>query len=80
MMICSLLLGILCAVPQVGAALLFDGDADAEIEDDVADNNDDDDHPRVLPRRRQQPRAVNPAINQINRRRRTKRSSRTTAI
>jgi hypothetical protein len=45
---CSLLHGILCAVPRVGAALRFDGDADAEIEDDA-----DDDRPRVFPRSRQ---------------------------
>jgi hypothetical protein len=40
--------GILCAVPRVGAALRFDGDGDAEIE-----NVDDDDRPRGLPWRRQ---------------------------
>jgi hypothetical protein len=49
MMLCSLLLGILCAVPRVGAVLRFDVDADAEIEDD----DDDDDRPHVMPRRRQ---------------------------
>jgi hypothetical protein len=49
MMLCSLLLGILGAVPRVGAALRFDVDADAVIEDD----DDDDYRPRVMPRRRQ---------------------------
>jgi hypothetical protein len=47
-MICALLLGILCAVPRVGAVLRFDGDCSSEIEDDA-----EDDRPRVLPRRRQ---------------------------
>jgi hypothetical protein len=48
MMICSLFLGILCAVPQVGAALRFDADTDAD-----AEIEDDDDRPRLFPRSRQ---------------------------